>query len=169
MVLTPGAWDQSPFFFNCRASGLAVRLRDITDPGDQGVGCRLEERHQVKDFVLSQEEQIYRFKRLVRGYLASDDFAINSIAAILGLSTRTLQRKLATWGMSFSAVLDDQRMEVAMQDLGSHTLGMTAIARKLGYKHAGDFTRAFKRRTKMTPTEYRNLAGGGSANTGPRL
>jgi AraC-like DNA-binding protein len=169
MVLNPGVWGQAPVFFNCRASGLAVRLRDITHQSDQGIGCWLEERRRVKNCVLSQEEEIDRFKRLVRSYLASNDCAINSIAAALGLSTRTLQRKLATWGMSFSAILDDQRMKVAIQELGSHNLGITAIARKLGYKHAGDFTRAFKRRTKMTPTEYRGLAGGGSANIEPRL
>ena len=169
MVLPPGVWGQVPLFFNCRASGLAVRLRDITDQSDQEIGCWLEERRQAKNCALSQEEEIERFKRLVRCYLASNDCAINHIAVALGLSTRTLQRKLATWGMSFSAILDDQRVEIAIQELGSHNLGITAIARKLGYKHAGDFTRAFKRRTKMTPTEYRSLAGGGSANIEPRL
>ena len=167
--LTPGDWGQAPLFFNCRASGLAVRLRDITDQSDQGIGCWLEERRRVKNCVLSQEEEIDQFKRLVRSYLASNDCAINTIAAALGLSARTLQRKLATWEMSFSAILDDQRVEIAIQELGSHNLGITAIARKLGYKHAGDFTRAFKRRTKMTPSEYRSLAGGGSANIEPRL
>jgi AraC-like DNA-binding protein len=161
-VMTPAGWGQAPVFFNCRTSGLALRLRDISHQGDHGLGGWLENRLGAKNCVLSRDEEVYRFKQLVRSYLAGNNCTVKSISAALGLSSRSLQRKLATWGVSFSAILDDQRMEIAIKELGSHNLAITAIAHKLGYKHAGDFTRAFKRHTEMTPTDYRRGVVGGA-------
>jgi AraC-like DNA-binding protein len=73
----------------------------------------------------------------------------------MGASPRTLKRKLAAQGVSFSALLTEARHEAAMRLLRRSTLSLDAIAERLGYSTAPNFIRAFRRWSGQTPTEYR--------------
>jgi AraC-like DNA-binding protein len=102
----------------------------------------------------------------VRRVLASrrDDFgtrrasvfrSLDEAAKELGMSARTLRRRLAEEDLTFAALLNDERKEAAMAMLRSRTLSIDDIAAKLGYSNAANFTRAFRQWTTMTPTSYR--------------
>jgi AraC-like DNA-binding protein len=81
--------------------------------------------------------------------------SIEAAAAALGMSTRTLKRRLAEEGTSFSAVLDEQRRERALLLLRSPEMSIEAVADGVGYSDVANFTRAFRRWTGTTPTSYR--------------
>jgi AraC-like DNA-binding protein len=79
----------------------------------------------------------------------------SGIAAMLGLSQRTLARRLAFEGGTFSEVLESLRGDLAMQYLSDPDLSISRIAWLLGYREVSAFTHAFKRRTGKTPREAR--------------
>jgi AraC-like DNA-binding protein len=79
----------------------------------------------------------------------------SEIAARLGLSQRTSARRLASEGVTFSAVLESLRGDLARQYLSDPDLSISRIAWLLGYEEVSAFTRAFKRRTGKTPRETR--------------
>ncbi|MEM9222775.1 MAG: AraC family transcriptional regulator ligand-binding domain-containing protein [Pseudomonadota bacterium] len=90
---------------------------------------------------------------------------IDWIASKLGLTRRTLQRQLATNGVTFSALLEDLMRDRAMGLLGATERPVTEIAYRLGYSDPAHFTRAFRRWADTTPENFRKKAlGAGAAN-----
>lgn len=76
------------------------------------------------------------------------------LAKRLGVSVRSLHRKLAEEGTSVSSLLDEIRIERARALLASSaSVGQIALA--LGYSEHAAFTRAFKRWAGESPQEYR--------------
>ncbi|AOJ03820.1 MULTISPECIES: AraC family transcriptional regulator [Burkholderia] len=68
----------------------------------------------------------------------------------LGMSPRSLQRKLKEMGTSFSALLDLVRRDIASQYLAENQFTTKEIAARLGYKNTSAFSRAMKRWSKVT-------------------
>jgi AraC-like DNA-binding protein len=77
------------------------------------------------------------------------------VARILGVSQRSLARRLATEGATFSDVLVELRGELAGQYLADQCLSISQVAWLLGYRELSAFTHAFKRRTGTTPRQAR--------------
>jgi len=77
------------------------------------------------------------------------------IAHQLGVSPRTLARRLAAEGLTFSAVLDELRAELARRYLKDEDLPISKIAWMLGYREPSAFNHAYKRWTGITPRKAR--------------
>jgi AraC-like DNA-binding protein len=78
-----------------------------------------------------------------------------AIARKLGMSQRTLARRLASEGLSFAAILDEMKCDLAKNYLREGDLPITTIAWLLGYQDVSAFTHAFKRWTGKTPRQSR--------------
>lgn len=78
-----------------------------------------------------------------------------ALACELGLSERTLQRRLAEEGSSYQQLLADTRRQLAERYLSEGSLPATDIAALLGYSEPSVFFRAFRHWTGLTPGEYR--------------
>ncbi len=89
---------------------------------------------------------------------------LGRVTNALGVSPRTLQRRLADNGLSFSQLADETRFLTARQ-LIAQGRKLSDVANELGYADAGSFTRAFQRWTGLTPLHYRKQFGGGSTAT----
>lgn len=70
------------------------------------------------------------------------------MAVLLGVSERTLQRRLAELGRSFSDVVEDFRREEAARLLATPGLPLVEVVSRLGYAEQTSFTRAFRRWTE---------------------
>lgn len=78
------------------------------------------------------------------------------IARELGISSRTLRRRLAEEGQSFQALLDECRMQFAALEFRTRRqLSLSDMAFRLGYSEHSTFSRAFARWSGMAPQEYR--------------
>jgi len=77
------------------------------------------------------------------------------MAELLGVSERTLQRRLADIGHSFSDVVEEFRREEAARLLARPGLHLAEVASRLGYAEQTSFTRAFRRWTGITPGAWR--------------
>ncbi|HEY5927593.1 MAG TPA: AraC family transcriptional regulator ligand-binding domain-containing protein [Kofleriaceae bacterium] len=84
--------------------------------------------------------------------------ALTVIARELRMSPRTLKRKLADRGTTFSQIRDDMRRQRALLLLDNRGLSIGEIATKLGYSELPNFTRAFRKWTGVTPIAYRERA-----------
>jgi AraC-like DNA-binding protein len=77
--------------------------------------------------------------------------SIGRIAAELGMSRRTLARRLAAEGLTFRKVLDNLRFDLAKRYLGERDLPTSEIAWLLGYCETSALNHAFKRWTGSAP------------------
>jgi AraC-like DNA-binding protein len=75
------------------------------------------------------------------------------------MSPRTLGRRLAEEGTTFSELLDDLRRQLALRYVGTETHGLSEVAFLLGFSDVAAFYRAFKRWTGRTPLQYRHSQG----------
>ncbi len=90
---------------------------------------------------------------ILQSYITEPDLSLALVADIVGLTPRDLQRKLSLQGSSYRDMLNDARRDYALRQLRESDLSISDIARRLGYRETGHFTRAFKRWTGMTPSD----------------
>ena len=83
---------------------------------------------------------------------------VDAIAVQLGMSTRTLTRKLASEGHSFTKILEGLRFALARRYLAESEMSISEIAWLLGYSEVANFTHAFHRRTGTSPRTARAKA-----------
>jgi AraC-like DNA-binding protein len=77
------------------------------------------------------------------------------VARKLGVSQRTLARRLSSEGLTFAGVLQTLRSDLAKRHLKDQNLSVSTIAWLLGYQNVSAFTNAFKRWTGKPPRAIR--------------
>lgn len=110
-------------------------------------------RHQ--DLQLTQSDRIEAKLRLhIEEALGKDIVEIEQLAPKLGMSVRTLQRRLQEEHTSFSEVYDEVRREQALRLINETTINISEIAYRLGFNHITSFYTAFHRWTGMAPKAF---------------
>lgn len=96
-------------------------------------------------------------RNLIRQQLAEGGGCVRreQIAESVGLSLRTLQRKLGQQGSSFQEIYDQTRREVCLQLIQRGQLSFGEVSFQLGFSNQSAFQKAFKRWMGMAPSEYR--------------
>jgi AraC-like DNA-binding protein len=97
--------------------------------------------------------------RKVLAPLLSGACRVEDVAKLLGLSRRSLQRRLAAEGSSFATVLDQTRRARALALIQRRDVTVAAIASDVGFADPRAFARAFHRWTGVTPSAFRAAAG----------
>jgi AraC-like DNA-binding protein len=110
-------------------------------------------RHQLADAPDATGD---RLRRVVRSLVAGGRFTVDDLASALGLSGRTLARRLRELGAGFRELLDDARFVTARNLLQSSKVPVAEIAARLGYSDTAAFTRAFRRWAGTPPAEWRH-------------
>ncbi len=82
------------------------------------------------------------------------------VAAEVGISPRTLARRLAAEGSSFTEILTEVRSALADRYLADRALPISQVAWLLGYAEISGFTRAFQRWTGTVPSAARAQLSG---------
>jgi AraC-like DNA-binding protein len=96
--------------------------------------------------------------RRIAERLGSGEPSQASIAKEMGMSERTLQRRLQAEGSSFNELLEQARRTIACSYLADRKLAAYEVSFLLGYAEPATFFRAFKRWTGKTPQQYRATA-----------
>lgn len=92
--------------------------------------------------------------------LGAGEVSIERVARDLGMSRQTLYRRLKAEGTTFEDVLDAKRRQLALRYLGIERSSVKAAAYKLGFSDPAAFSRAFKRWTGSSPSEFREAPAG---------
>ncbi len=93
--------------------------------------------------------------RLVLSSLSTGDDSIEQVAAHLGASPRTVQRRLRDRGVVFNDMVASIRLELSHRYLSDPSLTLTDVAFLLGNSDLSAFSRAFRRWTGQTAIAYR--------------
>jgi AraC-like DNA-binding protein len=93
-------------------------------------------------------------RRILGTALRSNEGHIEGVAQKLGVTARSLQRRLKDEGASFQSMREEVRRELAQRYL-DEDLAITEISFLLGFSEPSAFFRAFKRWTGITPIESR--------------
>lgn len=115
--------------------------------------------------LMSQHSQTERslvpqVEREILQQLASGGATLNSVAKALGMSGRSLSRKLAQEDTSFFKLLEALRRALALRYMRDQDMTQAEIAFQLGFSSLSSFHDAFKRWTGSSPGKYRNRSQG---------
>ncbi|MBT6106354.1 AraC family transcriptional regulator [SAR92 clade bacterium H231] len=146
--------------FNQPSSGLRIRESKLDMPLPQANEKLLEmllEHATVLLAEITQHQLVSdQVKSLLRLMLKQQTPSSAVIAEKLGISSRTLQRKLGEEGTHYKDVLNELRLELALYYLKNTQLNLESIAYELGYAEARSFYRSFKQWTGRTAGSYRS-------------
>ncbi len=112
----------------------------------------LAERRLPDDLSIRTREDVFQ-------NLSDDGPSIKETAKRLGMSTRSLQRRLEELGTNFQKLADEVRATKAHLMLTDGDLPMGEIAYQLGFSNQANFTRAVKRWYGKAPREVRQTMG----------
>lgn len=140
--------------------GRMVFVRSDWDASLKGANPRLRAALEAHAYELQREEAraqgLGERVRAALGQLLRDgEPRIAEVAQRLGMTARTLQRRLQDEGLGFTTLVDESRMELARRYLADPTLSIAEVSFALGYSEPSAFTRAFKRWSGRAPAEYR--------------
>lgn len=82
---------------------------------------------------------------------------IETVAEILRLSVRTLQRKLLESGISYRELMQQVQFARALQLMTDPSRKLIDVAFALGFSEHAHFTRAFRRWTGISPSAFRGI------------
>lgn len=131
----------------------ALKPNKLSDPAlsqyfDAHLEKELADRH--SDSVLGQ-----RIRIMVSQSLSEGVPTLSAIAKQLGTSVRTLQRRLTAQNLSFQALVDEARRQLAEKLLTETNYSLAEVAFLTGFAEQSTFTRAFKRWAGQTPRSFR--------------
>lgn len=105
--------------------------------------------------VFKDQDLALRLRHALIPLMPKCEANLKNAAAALALSPRSLQRNLAEVSLKFQDVLDAVRKDLARVYLRDPALGALDVALLLGYAEQSSFTRAFKRWSFTTPSDWR--------------
>ncbi len=96
-------------------------------------------------------------RMFLQSQLPGGDTSVANAASVFSFSERELQRRLRTVGISYRALLNEEKMAYATRALRSPNASVQEVAEALGYNKTGNFSRAFKAHTGFPPTKYMRI------------
>jgi len=149
---------QNRFLFCSSILDLPVKQADpalfpmLKQHADKMLQVKRDEQQSGQQGTLVLSDNV---KRLLQEALPHQKAQLPAVADTLGITPRSLQRKLKEEGNSFQQLLDEARKSLAMDLFNQPGLSMTEISHMLGYREQSSFNHAFKNWTGLTPTAWR--------------
>lgn len=152
------AWFDAPIVFGAEHTQLVMSATALdaslksSDPALLTILTRAADELQKKT---SDDPLITaQVRRVLHEALRQDDAGVDSVAKKLGLTGRSLQRRLEDEGTTFNKLRETVRRELAERYLADG-LAISEISFLLGFSEPSAFFRAFKRWTGETPQVWR--------------
>jgi AraC-like DNA-binding protein len=147
-----------PVLPNSRDDALlfdAATLSGTLPKSDEGLASFLVEH--LKQTVPEHPELawLHQVRETIANVLPQSQSPLETVARSMGMSSRTLQRRLAEQDKTFKDLLDGVRKDLAMKVIGSTSMPIAEVAFLIGFADAAALVRAFKRWTGSTPSAFR--------------
>ncbi len=160
----PPHWRQYGRMFNCPVEfgadtmewHLAESTLSVPLPNANPMVAKVCER--FCEQVLSEQRPASELAESIRTILVRQPgrFAtIDEIASEIGMSLRTLNRRLAADGITYQSIIDDKRKTLAIEYLERTTLPVEQICARVGFSDTSNFRKAFKKWTGQSPSSFR--------------
>jgi AraC-like DNA-binding protein len=157
------SWKYASFFrcpvhFSSKADSLTFAGKDVNKrlpSGDHhlaGLTDQLLIRYMAE---LDKDNVMHRVKAILIDILPSGKVTHKRVAERLGMSVRSLQRKLQESDTTFRKVLNDVRTELSLQYISDLNYNLYEVAFSLGFSDYSSFSRAYKRWNGISPSHVR--------------
>ena len=151
---------QCPILFNHPYYTITYKTTDLetrTAKADESINSFLIERveEETKGLEISANKIANDIVTLIKDALPSGIPSINQIGDHLGMSNRTLTRRLSENGVTFRDLIKKTQEGVSKQLLKESSRSIAEIAFETGFSEQSAFNRAFKRWTGLSPLEFR--------------
>ena len=103
-----------------------------------------------------EDTTLARVRALIEALLPAGHCSIVQVARSLGVDRRTVQRRLAASGQSFSSLRDAVRADLAERLVPNPRRSLTEIAEELGFSEPSAFSRWFRGRFGCSPSQWRS-------------
>ena len=160
----PEHWRNYERMFNCAIDFGADAMEWLFDANVLGQPCpnanpiTAKICQQVCDVVLMESPGESELARKIRTTCLNNAKRFptaDEIASQLGLSLRTLHRRLAEDGLSYQSILDGMRRSLATELLENTHMAIDQVAERVGFSDATSFRKAFKKWTSHSPSDFR--------------
>lgn len=156
---TKEAKFKAPIYFGQPTNGVYFSEKELSsinpnaDPGllkllGPIVDKRLES-------LQSQISLVDKVRHQIDLQIFDENISLQSVSRSLGVSFRTLQRRLGDEELSFSDLVDDARCRKSLDIISNSSVSITEASYQLGYSDSSAFARAFKRWHGATPRDFR--------------
>lgn len=149
----------APVIFNAPRNVLVVDAADLDRPfaghNPELLAILTPALSSALNEIEAQNSLPEQIKIVLKRRLASGKPELSDVADALGLSERTLQRRIAEAGSSFRLLLEASRQELGRDMLASGANATEEIAYLLGYQDTSSFYRAFREWEGVTPSQWR--------------
>lgn len=125
--------------------GHSPEFLDLVTPGLTAAFAEINESDVISD----------RVKSVLKRLLASGRPELGHVARDLGMSERTLQRRIGDEATTFRTLLSEARRELSQQLLADPAIHIDEVTFLLGYQDSTSFYRAFKGWAGVSPGEWR--------------
>ncbi|MEM8962299.1 MAG: AraC family transcriptional regulator [Acidobacteriota bacterium] len=157
------AYFGCPVYFDTDRDALLVSHETLHTPnklGDETISSFFDTHLETELAELDDDSVLHRRVQIQISKVLSEGVpAVSTIAKELGMSGRTLQRRLSDRGFSYQSLVDESRRQLAERCLEQTEYSLAEVAFMTGFADQSSFTRAFKRWAGQTPRSYRLEAG----------
>lgn len=147
----------APLVFDGEFSGIVAYSNDLDAPNRLSDPLLRTYARQFLDSLATPEEPTLttRVRELVELLLPTGRCSIDQVARSLGVDRRTVHRHLAKSGLTFTAVLDATRAELAHRMVTGRRYSFTEISEMLAFSTPSSFSRWFHNQFGASPREWR--------------
>lgn len=159
--IDPTPWHRvfkCPVYFNAAVDRIVFNAGVMQQPLlTASPGLAAQNDALVADYLVrfDRSDLRGRLESILLNQLPLGTIGLSAAARALGLSARTLQRRLAGRGSNYQQVLDALRRKQALLWVEAGNLPLGEVSYRLGFTNAGNFTRAFRRWYQQTPRQRR--------------
>jgi len=151
----PILFNQSQNYISYKTSDLETRTAKADESINKFLVERVEE--ETKGISVSPNKIISDVEKLIRDALPSGIPSIDQVGDHVGMSNRTLTRRLSESGTTFRNLIKKAQEEISKDLLLNSSRSMGEIAFQIGFSEQSAFNRAFKRWTGQSPLEFRKI------------
>jgi AraC-like DNA-binding protein len=151
-VDTQAEWPRTRFLSGQSASWIDIPVALLSLPHPAPAAAPSASAREVQPI---STDIISALRMMLPSYLGERLPTIAEMADITGTSVRSLQRELATAGLTYSRLIDQVRFERGAELLRNTDAKIIDVAFATGYADPAHFARAFRRMAGVTPREFR--------------
>lgn len=152
-----------PVLFDQEETGLLLSPEAMRLPliqADETIFSSLQDTANNRLAEISGQSPVAaQVKSALRGLMKEGIPRKDSLAETIGMTSRTMQRRLKEEGCSYQEILNELRHELAIDLLENTDLPLEEIGHRLGFQEPRSFHRSFKAWTGQTPGFYRKNTG----------
>jgi AraC-like DNA-binding protein len=144
--------------FDQEFTGIVLYSADLDAPNCMAAPALRPYARQYLDSLDARRNDttVGRVRELIEVLLPSGRCSIEQVARSLGVTRRTVHRRLADTGETFSSVLNSTRVDLAEHMVASRRYSLTEVGEMLGFSSASNFSRWFRNQFGCSPRQWRS-------------